>query len=86
MSGGATASFGYDGDGKRVTATVSGGVTVYVGDYYEYSNGVASTYYSLGGQRVAMRDGLTVSWLLTDHLGSSTIDADASAVRQAEMR
>jgi hypothetical protein len=33
-----------------------------------------------------MCNGGHLSWLLTDHLGSSTIDAGASAVRQAEMR
>ncbi len=34
--GGVSASFVYDGDGKRVKATMGGTTTVYVvGDYYE---------------------------------------------------
>jgi YD repeat-containing protein len=45
VSGGATASFAYDGDGNRVKGTVNGVTTVYpstslragVGNYYELS-------------------------------------------------
>jgi len=69
-----------------VTATVGAAVYIYVGDYYERADGTVKTYYSLGGQRVAMRSGGTLSWLLADHLGSSTINADANATRQAELR
>ncbi len=80
------ASYGYDGDGKRITAAVGSDVTVYIGDYYEKTGATAKTYYSLGGARVAMRNGGTLSWLLADHLGSTTINADTSAVRQGELR
>jgi hypothetical protein len=33
-------------------------------------------YYTLGGQRVAVRSGATLSWLFSDHLGSTSITAD----------
>jgi YD repeat-containing protein len=55
VSGGASASFVYDGDGRRVKATVNGVTTYYAGDYYEVSGGVVKKYYSAGGQRIAMR-------------------------------
>ena len=35
VSGGATATFAYDGDGRRVKATVNGVTTAYAGNYYE---------------------------------------------------
>ncbi len=37
VSGAATASFVYDGDGKRVQGTVNGVTTSYIGDYFEWS-------------------------------------------------
>jgi RHS repeat-associated protein len=43
----------------------------YVGDYYEVSAGVVKKYYTAGGQRIAMRSGGTLSWLLNDHLGGT---------------
>jgi YD repeat-containing protein len=79
------ATFVYDGDGNRAKATVGGATTVYIGDD-KCSSGVDKTCYSLGGQRVAMTDGVLVRFDLADHLGSSTIDADGTAVKQAELR
>ncbi|MCB0184269.1 MAG: hypothetical protein KDE31_08395, partial [Caldilineaceae bacterium] len=35
VSGGATASFVYDGDNNRVKGTAGGVTSVYVGNYYE---------------------------------------------------
>ncbi|MCS6826068.1 MAG: RHS repeat protein [Caldilinea sp.] len=69
VSGAASAGFVYDGDGRRVKATVNGVTTYSVGDYYEVSGNVVKKYYSAGGQRIALRDGGTLHWLLTDHLG-----------------
>jgi len=53
VTGGATAGFGYDGDGKRITATFGANTTVYIGDYYEKTGATVKTYYHQGGQRVA---------------------------------
>jgi hypothetical protein len=30
-------------------------------------------YYTLGGQRVAVRSGAPLSWLFSDHLGSTSV-------------
>ena len=71
VSGGAAASFVYDGDGRRVKATVNGVTSYYVGDHYEVSGGVVKKYYTAGGQRIALRSGGVLSWLLSDHLGGT---------------
>ncbi|MEZ4864116.1 MAG: RHS repeat-associated core domain-containing protein [Caldilineaceae bacterium] len=71
VSGGATASFVYDGDNQRVKGTAGGVTTVYVGNYYEVAGSTVKKYYYAGNQRVAMKSGTTVNWLLGDHLGST---------------
>ena len=87
VSGGASASFVYDGDGNRVKATLGVSTTVYVGSYYEQTGGVIRKYYYANGQRVAMREGSSTRYyLLTDHLGSTAITADSSGTRVAELR
>ncbi|MDH7486114.1 MAG: RHS repeat-associated core domain-containing protein [Anaerolineae bacterium] len=86
VSGGASASFVYDGDGNRVKATFNGTTTVYIGDYYEQTGSTIKKYYYANGQRVAMRVGSTLYWLLTDHLGSTAITANSSGSRVAELR
>jgi len=73
VSGAVSASFVYDGDGRRVKATVNGVTTYYVGDHYEMSGGVAKKYYTAGGKRVALRSDGTLYWLLNDHLGSTAV-------------
>ncbi len=79
------ATFAYDGDGKRVKATVDGTTTVYVGDYYEVG-ATTKKYYSIGGVRVAMYDNNTLRYLLGDHLGSTAITADSSGSLSSELR
>ena len=39
---------------------------------------VTTTYYFVGGQRVAMRQGETLTYLHGDHLGSASLATDAS--------
>jgi RHS repeat-associated protein len=85
VSGAATASFVYDGDGQRVKGTVGGVTTAYVGNWYEWTGSTAKKYYSAGGARIAMNDAGTVRYLLGDHLGSTTITADTSGNRVAEV-
>jgi hypothetical protein len=79
VSGAATASFGYDGDGKRVMGVEGGTTTVYIGNYFEWK-GSSSTmvkYYYAGAERVAMRTGNeNPKWLLGDHLGSTSAAAN----------
>jgi len=70
VSGGATASFAYDGDGNRVKGTVNGVTTVYVGNYYELSDSTTRTYYYAGSTRVAVKenDPYLNRWLQPDSI------------------
>jgi len=87
VSGGASATFVYDGDGQRVKATVNGTTTVYVGNYYEQAGSTIRKYYYHGGKRVAMRVGeSTWYFLLTDHLTSTAITATDAGSKSAELR
>jgi len=88
VSGGASATFVYDGDGKRVKATFGANNTAYVGDYFEWTGSTSSMvkYYYANGQRVALRVGSTLYYLLNDHLGSTAITANSSGGKYAELR
>jgi len=93
VSGAATATFVYDGDGNRVKGVVGGVTTTYIGNYFEPLQGrwAGSTstmkkYYYAGGTRVAERKGTTLYWLLSDHLGSTSITATSSGSKTAELR
>jgi RHS repeat-associated protein len=83
VTGAATASFVYDGDGKQIKATVNGTSTVYVGNHYEIKNSVVTKYYFAGSMRLAVRTGGTLSFLLSDHLGSSSVTTDANGAKTA---
>ncbi len=74
VSGAATATFVYDGDGNRVKGTVGGVTTTYLGNYFEWTGSTSTMikYYYAGSTRVAMRQGSTLYWLLGDHLGSTS--------------
>jgi RHS repeat-associated protein len=86
VSGGATASFAYDGDGNRVKGTVNGVTTVYVGNYYELSGSTTRTYYYAGSTRVAMKENSNVFFLLADHLGGTAVTANSSGGWYGEVR
>jgi RHS repeat-associated protein len=47
---------------------------------------VARKYYYAGGSRLAMREAGKLSYLLTDHLGSTAVVADMNGVRTSEAR
>ena len=77
VTGAASATFVYDGDGNRhesiktraVKATV-GTTTAYVGNYFEWTGSTSTMkkYYYAGATRVAMRTGSsTINFLLGDH-------------------
>jgi RHS repeat-associated protein len=82
------ATFVYDGDGRRVKATLNGSTTVYIGDYFEWTGSTSTMvkYYYAGAQRVAMRQGSTLYYLLPDHLGSTSLTSDANGAKLAELR
>jgi hypothetical protein len=74
--------FTYDGDGKRVksdtTTNIATTTTYFVGNYYEVTGGVVTKYYYAGSQRIAMRQGSTLDYLFSDHLGSTSLVTDAN--------
>ena len=80
------ASFAYDADGQRISATVNGVTTVYPFAHYEVEGTTVRKYYLIGGQRVAMRTADALSYLLTDHLGSTAVTTDAAGAKTGELR
>ena len=81
VSGSVTASYVYDGDGKRVKETIAGVTRVFVGNHYEVDNGVVKKYYYAGATRVAENSGSALTYLLGDHLGSQALTLDSSGNR-----
>jgi RHS repeat-associated protein len=85
------ATFVYDGDGRQVKATVNGVTTLYVGGHYEIKGNEISKYYFAGAARIAMRryvipQSMTLEYLLSDHLGSTSITTDAAGLKTSELR
>lgn len=85
-----SASFVYDGDGKRVKSVMNmsaGSTTTYfVGGHYEVTGSTITKYYYAGSQRIALRTNGTLNYLLGDHLGSTSLTTDANGNVIAEMR
>jgi RHS repeat-associated protein len=86
------ASFTYDADGKRVKSVMDGETTLFVGAHYEVKNGNQITqYYLAGTTRVTMRkytipQNMSVEYLLSDHLGSTSLTTDANGAKVLELR
>jgi RHS repeat-associated protein len=57
-----------------------------VGNYYEVANGVVTKYYFAGSQRIALRSNGTLNYLLSDHLGSTSLTTSATGTVIAELR
>jgi RHS repeat-associated protein len=83
VTGASTANFVYDADGAQVKTTVNGVTTYYVGNHYELKNSVVTKYYFAGTTRLAVRTNGTLSFLLGDHIGSSSVTTDANGVKTA---
>ena len=77
-SGGVTETYGYDADSERVTRTVGGATTVYLGALIEQTGGAVKRYYSFNGANVAVRSASGVSYLYGDHLGSMGASSDGA--------
>ncbi len=60
--------------------------TTFVGNYYETDGSTITKYYYAGAARIAMSVNGTVSYLLSDQLGSTSITADGSGNKVSEMR
>jgi RHS repeat-associated protein len=82
---GVTTNFAYN-DGARVKKVANGVTTYYVGNLYEYTtwNGGSSVskYYYFGGQRIAVKQDINVSYIHGDHLGSTNKTTGASSSTQ----
>ncbi len=86
VSGAISATFGYDGDGNRVKSTINGVATYFVGNYYEVTGSTVTKYYYAGSSRIAMRQGENLYYLLSDHLGSTTITTNDQGEFVSELR
>jgi len=90
VSGDATATFTFNGDGQRVKSVMDGETTLFAGGHYEIANpGAGQTvtkYYMAGVSRVALRKGGTLSYMLADHLGSTSLVTDTNGNRTSELR
>lgn len=77
-----TAQFVYDGDGKRVksvlTTNVGQTTTFFIGAHYEVTGSIVTKYYFAGTQRIALRKDGVLTYVLSDHLGSTSLVTDAS--------
>jgi hypothetical protein len=71
-----------NGDGTMVKSEVNGVVTYYAGrHYHKVMDGEDETirkFYTAGSTNIAMRTNGVLTWVLSDHLGSSTVTADES--------
>jgi YD repeat-containing protein len=81
-----TASFVYNGDGRRVKSPVNGTTTYFIGAHYEVTVTTVTKYYFAGTQRVAVRTGSTLKYLLGDHLGPTSIVTSVSGGLLMETR
>ena len=73
-------TFVYDGDGNRVKKTENGETIHYVNQYYQKNidTSVVTTYYYLGDNLVAMREGTTLKYMHQDHLTSTSVMTDTN--------
>ena len=84
--GGITTNFCYTGNGACVKKVANGVTTYYVGNLYEYTtwNGGSSVskFYYFGGQRIAVKQDISISYIHGDHLGSTSKTTGASSSTQ----
>jgi len=75
--------FTYDGDGKRVKQKVAPTTTVFIGNYCEIAisgtQRITTTYYYANGQRIALRTVAGVTYIHSDHLGSTAVTSGAQS-------
>jgi RHS repeat-associated protein len=76
-AGPTTTSVVYDGEGHRVSKTVNGVTTVYIGQLYECAlGGNCSKYIVAGNRRIASVDPSSTYYYHTDRLGSTSVITD----------
>jgi RHS repeat-associated protein len=82
------AQYTYDGDGNRVKVVAGDVTTIYIGNHVEWDiqTGRMTKYYYANGQRIAMREGGEIYYLLNDHLGSTSTILDYNGNGQSQLR
>jgi RHS repeat-associated protein len=85
--------YSYDADGARVRKESKTEITRVIGPHYEVVIAVASgqvltttKYYDFGGQRIAVRQNGTLSYLHGDHLGSTSVTTNNSGAATNNVR
>ncbi len=82
-------------NGRQVKAAIGNTTTYCVSTHYQVDNGVVTKYYSAGATRIAtpalapgasVRKNGTLYYLLTDHLGSTSLTLTSSGSKIAELR
>ena len=78
-----SANFTYNGDGQRVKSVVNGETILFAGGHYEQKGNEITKYYFAGASRIAVRKYIvlqttTLSYLVGDHLGSTSLAVNAS--------
>ena len=89
-----SASYWYDGDGALVRSEIDGVVTYYAGQHYHKevngSNVTIRKFYYAGSLQVSVRTMMggqdTLNWVLADHLGPTSITANADGTFKCEIR
>lgn len=69
-----------------MTTNIATTTTYFMATHYEVTNGVVTKYYYAGSQRIAMRQSGTLSYILGDHLGSTSLITDANGQNPIETR
>lgn len=73
-----TVSFLYDGGNKRARKEGPTGITYYLSNEFEITNGLATRYIFAGNLRIAKVTSANTTYFHKDHLGSSTVMTDSS--------
>ena len=83
-------TYTYDGDGNMVKSVMGDVVTYYIGKHYEKqvrgNQQNERKYYFAGANRIAMRENGTLTWLISDHLGSTSGTVSASGNLVSSLR
>jgi len=84
------AVYTYDGDGNMVKSVVNNVTTYYPGRHYNKEvNGTTERtqkFYQAAGQTIAVRTNGELKWILSDHLGSTSVTANADGTWNSELR
>ena len=84
----------YDNDGNLARGIVNGVMTFYPGRHYnrevDGANVTVKKFYTLGSSTVAVRtvqgSNDTLNWILSDHLGSASVTANADGTWNSEIK